>query len=167
MNKYANLFEYFRQCPELSNLWSIGATEDRGVRVILPQTTSSARQYTDKIDVTGNYTCIVSPYPSVYEDFRINCYMWYDSTENEEPNKNTNILSFTQALSICNWIEEQNEKGNFPEIDEQVVAVECVPFIPQIQYVNEDENTIGYYITVRVRYVNRKKGRRISYTPNE
>lgn len=28
MDKYATLFEYFRQCPELNDLWSIAATED-------------------------------------------------------------------------------------------------------------------------------------------
>lgn len=165
MNKYVKLFEYFRRCPELSDLWSIGATEDRGVRVILPQTASSAMQYKETVDVVGNYSCIATPYPSVYEDFRINCYMWYDGTENEEPENNANILSLNQVLSICDWIEEQNEKGDFPDINEQVVAIECVPFVPQIQYVNEDENTIGYYITVRVRYVNRRNGKRVIYPP--
>lgn len=162
-DKYIKLFEYFRQCPELSDLWSIGATEDRGVRVILPQTTSSTYQYADRIDVIGGYTCVITPYPTIYEDFRINCYMWYDGMDNEEPNKNANILSFKQALSVCEWIEEQNNTGNFPNIGEQVVAIECTPFIPQIQYVNEDENTIGYYITVRVRYVNKRKPKRVSY----
>lgn len=163
MNKYAKIFEYFRQCPELADLWSIAATEDIGKRVILPRGASSAVQYQESIDTIGNYNCEVIPYPSVYEDYQINCYEWYDVRDNNAPEKNENVLSLEAVENICKWISEQNDKRNFPEIGEKVVSIECIPFVPQVRYVNPEENTVGYFITVRLRYVNRAERKSIVY----
>lgn len=164
MNKYIEIFEYLRQCPQLNDLWSIGATEDIGVKVVIPQGSSSIFQYQDRIDITGNYECYIYPYPSIYEDYQINCYQWYDTKDNTPPKWNQNVLSIDEVQSICDWIYEQNEKNNFPKITgEKVVSIECNPFTPQIRYVNEAENTIGYFITIRIRYVNNAKIKSIEY----
>ena len=163
MSKYAKLFEYFRQCPELADLWSIAATEDRGVRVILPQGASPAVQYQEFIDNTGGYNCEIVPYPSVYEDFQINCYEWYDVKDGSAPEHNENVLSLEAVQSICEWVKEQNDAGNFPKIGEKIVSVECNPFVPQIRYINPEENTVGYFITVRLRYVNRAQRKTVEY----
>lgn len=163
MGKYASLFEYFRKCPELSSLWSIASTEDIGRRVILPQGASPVVQYRESIDTVGNYQCDVIPYPSIYEDFQINCYEWYDVKDGSAPSQNENVLSLESVENICKWVTEQNEKRNFPNIGEKVVSIECNPFVPQIRYVNQDENTVGYFITVRLRYVNRAEGKSIEY----
>jgi hypothetical protein len=163
MSKYAKIFEYFRQCPELENLWSIASTEEMGVRVILPQGASSKYQYQDGTDVYGNYQCEIVPYPSIYEDFQINCYEWYDVNDDSSPTKNENVLTLEQVTSICDWIEEQNNAKNFPDISEKIVSIECNPFVPQIRYVNPEEKTVGYFITVRLRYVNRAERKSIEY----
>lgn len=163
MDRYAKLFSYFRQCPALSGLWSVAAVEDLGVKVILPSGGSSAMQYNDRIDITGTYVCDIIPYPSLYEDYQINCYMWYDENDNNPPAKNDNVLTLEEVQSICDWIQEQNRLRNFPQIGEQIVAVECVPSMPLIRYVNAPENTVGYYITVRIRYVNRAEVDYIEY----
>ncbi len=163
MGKYANLFDYFRECPQLADLWSIAATEDAGVRVILPQGASAAVQYDEKMDVTGAYTCDIIPYPSLYEDYQINCYEWYDNKDGSQPSQNLNVLSLEDVQKICDWIAEQNDAGHFPEIGEKVVSIECIPFVPQIRYVNPQENTAGYFITVRIRYVNRRVRKSIEY----
>lgn len=146
-------------------MWSIAATEDIGKRVILPQGASPAVAYQDFVDNVGNYNCEIIPYPSVYEDFQINCYEWYDVKDGSEPRYNENVLSLETVESICEWIAEQNDLGNFPDIDEQVVSIECNPFVPQIRYVNQEENTVGYYITVRLRYVNRRERKTVEYGP--
>ena len=163
MNKYAKIFEYFRQCPELADLWSIAATEDIGKRVILPQGASPAVQYQESIDSLGGYNCEIVPYPSVYEDFQINCYEWYDVKDGSAPEHNENVLSLEAVQSICDWVKEQNDKGNFPDIGEKIVSIECNPFVPQIRYVNPEENTVGYFITVRLRYVNRAQRKTVEY----
>lgn len=163
MNKYAKIFEYFRRCPELSDLWSIAATEDIGKRVILPQGASPAVQYQEFIDNTGGYNCEIVPYPSVYEDFQINCYEWYDVKDGSAPEHNENVLSLEAVQSICDWVKEQNNSNNFPDIGERVVSIECNPFVPQIRYVNAEENTVGYFITVRLRYVNRAQRKSVEY----
>ena len=163
MSKYAKIFEYFRQCPELANLWSIAATEDIGKRVILPQGASPAVQYQEFIDSTGGYNCNIVPYPSVYEDFQINCYEWYDVKDGSAPERNENVLSLEAVQSICEWVKEKNDNNIFPDIDEKIVSIECNPFVPQIRYVNPEENTVGYFITVRLRYVNRMQRKTVEY----
>ena len=163
MSKYVKIFEYFRQCPELADLWSIAATEDIGKRVILPQGASPAVQYEESIDLMGGYNCEIVPYPSVYEDFQINCYEWYDVKDGSAPEHNENVLSLEAVQRICDWVAEQNEKNNFPDIGEKIVSIECNPFVPQIRYVNPEENTVGYFITVRLRYVNRAQRKTVEY----
>ena len=167
MSKITQFFDYLRQCPQLADLWSIGATEDIGVRVILPQGASQLYQYNERMDVNGDYECDITPFPSVYEDYQINCYVAYDSADSGAPEVNMNVLNFDEVQSICEWITEQNENGNLPEISGfNVVSVECNPNVPQIRYVNTEENTIGYFITVRLRYVNKTKGRTVFYNGN-
>ena len=164
MGKYAKLFGYFRKCPMLADLWSIAAVEETGVKVILPQGASPTMQYVgEKIDVTGAYHCEIVPYPSIYEDFQINCYSVYDVKDNSRPALNINVLNLEDVQSICDWVKEQNNKGNFPDIGEKIISIECNPFVPQIRYVNPTETTIGYYITVRLRYVNRAERKAITY----
>lgn len=164
MSKYTEIFNYFRQCPSLSDLWSIAATEDIGVKVILPQGASPSVQYQDFIDATGGYSCDIVPYPSVYEDYQINCYQAYDASDNSEPQYNVNVLNIDEVQKICDWVKEQNNRMNLPDITgERVVSIECNPSVPQIRYVNAEDNTIAYFITVRIRYVNREQGRSITY----
>lgn len=163
MSKYAKIFEYFRQCPELANLWSIAATENIGNRVIIPQGASPVVQYQEFIDNLGGYNCEIVPYPSIYEDFQINCFEWYDVKDGSAPEKNANVLSLEAVQCICDWVAKQNDDNNFPDIGEKVVSIECNPFVPQIRYVNSEENTVGYFITVRLRYVNRARRKPVEY----
>ena len=163
MSKYAKIFEYFRQCPELANLWSIAATENIGNRVIIPQGASPVVQYQEFIDNLGGYNCEIVPYPSIYEDFQINCFEWYDVKDGSAPDQNANVLSLEAVQCICDWVAKQNDDNNFPDIGEQVVSIECNPFVPQIRYVNPEENTVGYFITVRLRYVNRARRKPVEY----
>lgn len=167
MDKYTNLFEYFRQCPYLKDLRSIAGEIERGNTVILPQGASPAVQYVESMDVTGCYECTIVPYPSVYEDFQINCYELYDVNDNNPPAHNINALKYQQVVDVCNWVKEQNEKADFPDIGEQVVSIECNPFVPQVRYVDETTNTVGYFITVRIRYVNRMNPIPRHYEPED
>lgn len=164
MSKYADVFNYMRQCPVLADLWSIGATEKDGVKVILPQGASPVVEYRDGLDVNGSYMCDVVPYASIYEDYQINCFQFYDSKDSSSPEGNVNVLNLDEVQSICDWVAEQNDNGNLPKITgRKVVSIECNPIVPQIKYVNPQENIVAYFITVRIRYVNTAKRKTIEY----
>lgn len=163
MDKYVVLFEYFRQCPYLKNLLSIAGKSNKGNTVILPQGASPAVQYQEKFDVDGFYECTINPYPSVYEDFQINCFVYYDVNDTNPPKYNDNVLAYQDVVNVCNWVKEQNDSNNFPDIGEKIVSIECNPFVPQIRYVDTDTNTVGYFITVRLRYVNRTPRKTVEY----
>ena len=161
MSRVTELFEYLRTCPQLNDLWSIGATEEVGVSVILPQGASQVYQYlNERTDTLGNYNCDIVPFPSVYEDYQINLYKPYYSGDQSSPEYNINVLNYDECQSICDWIMEQNEEENLPSLTGiDVVSIECNPVTPQVLYVNVQEDVIGYFITVRLRYVNKYKGR--------
>ena len=163
MDKYGTLFEYFRQCPYLENLMSIAGESDWGNTVILPQGASPAVQYQERLDVCGYYECTIEPYPSVYEDFQINCFVKTDPRDDSAPLDNYNVLKYNEVVGVCDWVKEQNEANNFPDIGEMIVSIECNPFVPQIRYVDPDTNTVGYFITVRLRYVNRTPRKTVEY----
>lgn len=165
MINYKNLFDYFRQCPYLKNLKTIAGDSSQGNQVILPNGSGEMFQNNESTDTTGWYENDRKPYPSTYEDFQINCYEFYDVNETNPPQYNVNALTYEEVCSVCEWIDEQDGKENFPDVGEKVVSIECYPFVPQIQYVDPDTNTVGYYITIRIRYVNRKKRRYIEYGP--
>lgn len=162
-DRTVELFNYFRTCPLLTDLWSIATIEEIGRKVILPQGASPAWQIRDYIDAMGNYVCEKVPFPSVWEDYQINLFDWYDPKDDSPPATNENVLVLTEVKRVCEWIEKQDEIGNLPTIGEKVVSLECEPFQPQIRYVNPEENTVGYFITIRLRYVNPRKAKVIEY----
>lgn len=163
MDKYANLFNYFRQCPYLKNLMSIASESNKGNTVILPQGASPVVQYQERFDTLGGYECTIEPYPSIYEDFQINCYEWYDVKDNNPPQFNENVLTYQEVVGVCDWVKAQNEVNNFPDIGEMIISIECNPFVPQMRYVDPITNTVGYFITVRLRYVNRTQRKTVEY----
>ncbi len=162
-DRYSTLFEYFRQCPYLERIMSIAGESKRGNTVILPQGASPVAQYQEQLDVTGWYSCTIEPYPSVYEDFQINCFELYDVKDNNPPRFNGNVLTYQEVCGVCDWVKAQNEANNFPDIGEMIVSISTEPFVPQIRYVDPDTNTIGYFITVRLRYVNRTPRKTVEY----
>ena len=154
-NEYAEIFNYLRQCQQLSDLWSIAGIEEAGNKIILPKGASPVYQYDEKIDIYGNYSCDIIPYPSIYKDYQINCFVQYDVKDSSEPDKNVNVLELQNVQEICDWITEQDDVGNLPKITgKKVVNIECLPITPLALYVTPEESTMGYFITVRIRYVN-------------
>ena len=139
--------------------WSIYAEERNGANVILPQGTSSRRTISEYVDTTGCYNADIRPLPSVYEDYHINRY------REVSPNENAlNALTLDDVQAICDWIVEQDETGNLPNITgKQVVSIEPNPFIPQIRGIDPDKGTICYFITVRITYVNTALSRSVEY----
>ena len=167
MSRLAEVFSWLRQCPQLGSLYPIAGTEEAGVSVIYPQGASARVRYDESLDVLDGYECNIVPFPSVYEDFQVNCFAAYDVRDGSEPEVNVNVLSYDEVQAVCDWIAEQDESGNLPEITgKDVVSVECNPMVPQVRYVTEQANVVAYFITVRVRYVNTARGRSVYYERN-
>lgn len=156
MSKQRALTEWLKQCPILNTLWNISAYEQDGANVILPTGTSYTRNIEDRLGVDGLYEADIIPLPSVYEEYQINCYRTI-----VENNNDFNTLNYEDVEKVIEWITEQDEKQNFPQINKQMVAVECFPFIPQIRGVDPDTGLVCYYITLRITYVNEAKRRSI------
>lgn len=159
MSKQTEITKWLMNCPQLSSVWNISAEEIDGANVIMPAGTSTKRSISDKIDITGFYTADIIPLPSVYEEYQINCYKNFANNDNDY-----NILQYDEVEAIIDWINEQDEQMNFPEITgKKVVAVETLPFIPQIRGVDPETGLICYYITLRITYVNIAQGRSVSW----
>lgn len=158
MSKYDEIFDYLRQCPQLNTLWSIYAEQVSGTNVILPMGTSSRRTMTDeKIDTIDCYSAEIRPALSVYEEYQINCYR--DVAQN---NNDLNAMSLEDVQAVCDWIIEQDENENLPDITgKQVISIEPFPFNPQIRGIDPEKGTICYFITVRITYRNTAKPRSV------
>lgn len=156
MSKQTAIIQWLQGCPQLNLVWNISAEEADGANVILPTSTSYRRNLKNElVDVCGNYEANVVPLPSVYEEYQINCYRTVF-----ENNNDINILNYEDVEKVIDWITEQDESGNFPQIKgKKVIAVESFPFIPQIRGIDSDTKLICYYITLRITYVNPAKGR--------
>ena len=164
MSEITEIFDYLRECPQLKNLFSIAATSEIGVKVVLPLGASPTVEYEEIIDALGNYSCDVVPYPSVYKDFEINCFKNFDAQDSSAPANNLNVMSYDDVQAVCDWIEIQNQKRNLPKItNKKIISVECNPSVPQIRGVEQSTGTIAYFVTIRVRFVNPVLERRHIY----
>lgn len=157
MSKYKIISDYFRTCPQLSQMMDIYGREGDEQKLIRPAGTSQMVQYQERRDVYGGYIAEIVPFPSVYEDYNIEGYYIPDSEGGTE-----NILDLDDMQAICDWIIEQNNLNNLPQIPgKKIVSIEPYPFNPQIRYVDND--FIAYFITVRIRYVNQMPRKSVEY----
>lgn len=158
MSKTENITKWLMKCPELYSLWNISALTQDGTSIIFPSGSSQRRNLSDKIDITGRYNADIIPFPSVYEEYQINCYKTFTDNSNDY-----NIMKYEDVERVIEWIHTQDENGNFPDIGKVVISTECFPFIPQIRAVSPDSRLICYYITLRITYINTSKERNIQW----
>lgn len=158
MNKPENLTKWLMECPQLAQLYNITAEERDGANIIFPVGSSTRRTLTDDVDITGCYCADIQPNASVYEEYQINCYKSVVNSEND-----WNILKFGEVEKIIEWIGEQDEKQNFPDIGEKIVMIDTYPFVPQTRFIDPESGIACYYITLRITYVNKAKGRSLEW----
>lgn len=158
MNRQSKIASWLMGCPQLASLWSIAAEEQDGANIIFPIGSSMRRNINDRTDITGGYEADIVPLPSVYEEYQINCYKNYTNNADE-----WNIMKLEEVEKVIDWINAQDEALNFPDIGENIVSVETFPFIPQIRFADPQSRFICYYITLRIRYVNKAKGRSVAW----
>ena len=155
MSKNKAIFDWLGTCPVFSSRLSFasGETGD-GENVVLPFGTSERRTLTDYIDVDGYYNGTITPSPSVYEEYQVQCFRYIGAEQNEY-----NILTLDEVQSVLDWVIERDDAGDFPDIGETVISVEPLPFIPQAAGRDVETGLWKWYFTLRITYVNRVKGR--------
>lgn len=139
-SKIVEIFDYMRNCPQLAKMLSIAGKEEIGNSIIYPQGSSQAFNIREKLDTLDGYEADIVPLPSVYEDFQINCYQFYDENDSTQPNGNINVLSYEEVDKICQWIQNQDEIGNLPEITgENVINIECLPLYRKLDLLTKNK----------------------------
>lgn len=156
MSKYSDIFTWLLTCPAFADNLSFGSGEVKGEsNVIVPFGTSARRNISDYIDVDGYYNGSITPLPSVYEEYQVQCFRIINANENEY-----NIMTLDEVQSVCDWVIEQDEIGNFPQIEgKRVIAVEPFPFNPQSAGYDYETGISMWYFTLRITYQGTAKGR--------
>lgn len=163
MLNYVKIVEYLRKCPEIEKLLPIAGTEEAYTEVVLPAGGSSTANVVGGFDALGGYEGSVNPIPSIYEDYQINCYRYYDVKDNNPPQYNSNALTEEEVNEIFKWVANQDEKNNFPDVTEKIITVECTSLQPYIRGVDESKNIVCYVVNFRVWYVNEVRKRKQVY----
>lgn len=158
MSKYQEIFDWLKTCPTFADKLYFGSAEENdGDNVILPFSTSARRTLNDYFDTQGYYCGDLVPLPSVYEEYQVQCFRYIGAEQND-----FNIMTLDEVQEVCDWIIEQDEKGNFPNInDTYVVAVEPFPFNPQAAGRDVETGLWKWYFTLRITYINPAVGRSV------
>lgn len=155
MSKYQAILDWLKTCPAFGErLYFAGAEENDGDNVIIPFGTSARVVLNDYWDADGYYCGSITPLPSAYEEYQVQCFRYIGAEENR-----LNILTLDEVQYVCDWIIEQGEKGNFPEIGKRVVSVEPFPFNPQAAGRDVETGLWKWFFTLRITYQNTAKGR--------
>lgn len=158
MSKYREIFDWLKTCPTFySRLSFASADMNDGDNVVLPFGTSARRSLDDFIDTDGYYNGEIKPLPSVYEEYQVQCFRYINPEQDD-----LNIMTLDEVQAVCDWVCEQDEIGNFPDITgKKVVAVEPFPFNPQTVGRDTETGLWKWVFTLRVTYQNTAKGRSV------
>ena len=156
MSKITDLYDYFLQCPYLKQLLPITAEAERGKDIFFPRGSSPVyATQNENIDVLGNYNATMTPYPSIFEDWQMNCYRYADPNDETQDSENINIVNHDEVEKICKWLFDKNSARELPcYAGEKVFAVVPTETKPGIWGADVDRQEIVYAITIRVYYVN-------------
>lgn len=156
MSKITDLYDYFLQCPHLKSLLPITTEIERGKDVFIPRGSSPVYAIVNEnVDVVGNYNSIMMPFPSIFEDWQINCYRYADPNDETQNGDNINIINHDDVEKICKWLFEKNAKKQLPEYGgEKVFGIIPTETKPGIWGADVDRQQIVYAITIRVYFVN-------------
>lgn len=156
MSKYQEILDWLKTCPVFAErLYFASAEENDGDNVVIPFGTSARVALNDYWDTNGYYCGSITPLPSVYEEYQVQCFRYIGAEENQ-----LNILTLDEVQYVCDWIIEQDEKRNFPRITgKRIISVEPFPFNPQAAGRDVETGLWKYIFTLRITYQNTAKGR--------
>lgn len=143
MTKYEALYEYLLQYPPLYEILYFNKTQD------YPETTSVNTVYSDY--AVQEYTCGNSDREFV---FAIKQMKSYDGSGTSGINRE----AIASVQDFMDWIDEQNDKKNFPKFPENcyVYKIENLQNMPEIAG-TDDQGLAEYMFQCRVCYTEERR----------
>lgn len=160
-----SIINYLLNCPEIlsGKLFFNFADQKDDYKQIVPFANDEtlAKPYIDG-SVERRHTTLVIVYKSISHNAIVKVKKQStDENGNTITYEDENVTDFAEVNSVMEWIEEQNEKRNFPFFgtDKQVEKIYTLTNIPQVLGVNSDlEPPLAQYqIGIAVEYLDTSK----------
>lgn len=145
-DKHTAVWDWLMQCPELKDMYfNFGKTEDDST-ILVPETAYNDTWKEGKPCIDGGGI--------KYYDFAIVQF----KAAVVEPNNTENIEILLDVEKVARWIDEQEEKGNYPAFpeDETILEVKVLES-PSGYVVGQDENGAKYMLQIRIEYLYEKE----------
>ena len=153
MSRFEQIYWWLKNCPELANLWAVSATLQDYTKVVLLAGSDSEYNEASSEQMRGSVHFVSSPKGAVYEDYMIYAYAEYADEQDD-----FNIERINDVQAAMDWILEQTDKGNKPEIDgETVITVMRMARTPVMQGEDSENRIIRYFIPIRIYYKGKAK----------
>lgn len=164
--KYIDLFNWLKQCPELSELWAVMGAQfgDIQNKVIQLNGGSTLFEVSAKEFNDGSVKYTKEPINPYYEDYRIACnYLLYDDA-NIPYEVSNNIPNMADAEKVVWWINNQDEQGNLPTLqglDPVFIVTQSPLWLAQTYQTESGQFMVDYWVNIRVYYKNPYESRAV------
>lgn len=136
LNKSKIVMDWLMQCPEIKDLYFAFSQAESGNNEILPIADENwIKKYIDDSGMKSYELAFIA-----YQTF------------SDVPNSDENAEIQFDLEKIMNWVEEQNEAENFPDLP-NVEEVKCMENMPNLSGVNEQ--CAKYMFTIQIIYMER------------
>lgn len=136
-NKSKIVMDWLMQCPQIRDLFFGFTQAESGNRMFVPIPDERCiKEFLDESAVKSYELALIA-----YQTF------------SDVPNSDENTEIQFDLEKIMNWVEEQNEAENFPDLP-NVEEVKCLENMPNLSGV--DEQCAKYMFTIQIIYMERK-----------
>ena len=154
MDKNKAMIAYLQQCPAVQSnptYFNFAEGEDKSKQLVpLGNDKAVERPYIDG-SVLRKYTLTIVDYRSVVYQALVNATGY--------PNENVEELAEVQA--VLDWVDEQNELGNYPDFGSDCVIdkIESLSDAPKLNGVDHSTtpNLAKYSFSIQVTYLDKSK----------
>ena len=154
MDKHEAMIAYLQQCPAVHDnptYFNFAEGEDNTKQlVVLGNDKSVAKPYIDG-SVLRKYTLTIIDYRSVV----------YQALATVTGYQNENVEELQDVQSLIDWVEEQDELGNYPNFGDDCIVdkIESLSDTPKLNGVDHSTtpNLAKYSISIQVTYLDKSK----------
>lgn len=141
-DKHNAVWEWLMKCPEIKDMFFNFGRAENGNTVLVPETAYHDTWKDDKPTISGEGIR--------YYDFAIIQF----KAAVTEPNNRENIEILLDIEKIAAWVDEQEEKGNYPVFPDGETVLEVKPLEAPSGYVaGQDKDGAKYMLQVRIEYL--------------